>query len=270
MDTVITETFQPNTTIDDLARNWTVKKDIPSFDQGERDDYRRERCFLDVYYPENRKNVPVLIYFHGGGLTAGDKYGIIEESRLLNCIIVSPNYRLAPRAKCPDYIEDAAMAAAWVLHHIGEYNGDPENVFIYGQSAGAYLAAMLAADPKYLQHYGCKVEDIRGFIPISGEMMTHFRIREEQGVPATTPKIDEFAPLAFVRKDFPPLLLITGETGIELDCRPAENKLMRDLLVYNGNTTSSFFEMKSLTHSTIWTCINPWIRDFILRYMKSR
>ena len=132
MDTVVTEPFQPKTTIDDLARNWTVKKDIPYFDQGERDDYRRERCFLDVYYPENRKNVPVLIYFHGGGLTAGDKSGIIEESRLLNCIIVSPNYRLAPRAKCPDYIEDAAMAAAWVLHHIDEYNGDPENVFIYG------------------------------------------------------------------------------------------------------------------------------------------
>ena len=270
MNTVNAEPFQPVTSIDDLTGNWTVKKDIPYFDHPEKDDYRRERCFLDIYYPGNRQNVPVLIYFHGGGLTGGDKSGIIEETRLLNCIIVSPNYRLAPRAKCPDYIEDAAMAAAWVLRHIREYNGDPDNVFIYGQSAGAYLTAMLAADPKYLQHYGSSPADIRGYMPISGEMMTHFHIREEQGIPATTPEIDDFAPLAFVRKDFPPLMMITGETGIEMDCRPAENKLMHDLLVYNENTTSSFYEMKALTHSTIWTCINPWMRDFILKYLKTQ
>jgi acetyl esterase/lipase len=268
MDIVNRETFQPVTSINDLAANWTVKKDIPYCDGREKDDYRQECCVLDIYYPENRKNVPVLLYFHGGGMIGGGKHMIIEETRLLNCIIVSADYRLAPRAKCPDYIEDAAMAAAWVLRHISEYNGDPENVFIYGRSAGAYLAAMLAADPQYLQHYGCSPSQMRGYMPISGQMMTHAHVREEQGIPAVTPVFDEFAPMSFVRKDFPPMLMITGETGLEVDCRPAENKLMHDLLCFNGNTTSSYYEMKSLTHGTIWNCINPWMRNFIRKYLK--
>ena len=77
------------------------------------------------------------------------------------------NYRLWP-ATHPDHIEDAAAAFAWLHAHASEHGGNPDQVFVLGHSAGAYLAALLAVDGRYLGAHGLALSAIRGAIPVSG------------------------------------------------------------------------------------------------------
>ncbi|MFP6835065.1 MAG: alpha/beta hydrolase [Pseudomonadales bacterium] len=81
--------------------------------------------------------------------------------------VVSANYRLSPEATHPDHIEDAAASTAWVLSNIERFGGDPRNVYVTGHSAGAYLAALLVLDPRYLAAHGVTRSALRGSIPIS-------------------------------------------------------------------------------------------------------
>ena len=262
--------FSPETTFADVRDNWGFDRDIPYLPETEPDAYRRERCVLDAFRPrDGRAGLPVLVHLHGGGLTGGAK-GLNDVLQLLGCVQFTVEYRLSPRVECPAWIEDAAAAAAWVLRNAERYGGDPRRVFVYGESAGAYLASMLAADRRYLEAAGAAPEDFLGFASISGELMTHFLVRQANGVPNHIPVIDEFAPLHYIRADFPPFLMLTGGTGCEIDCRPAENKLMRDLLRFAGNRTSSYYELPSLTHGNVWYAVLPYLREFIKERLAAR
>src|SRR5262245_61986270 len=65
-------------------------------------------------------------------------------------------------------VQDCARAFAWLRAHVAEYGGDPERLFVSGQSAGGHLAALLALDPQYLRALEVPDGTIRGAIPISG------------------------------------------------------------------------------------------------------
>ena len=81
-------------------------------------DYERERCKLDVHLPAESKDFATLVWFHGGGLTAGSKDSkettkIVRGLTEAGLAVVVPNYRLSPKAAYPAYIQDAAAACAW-------------------------------------------------------------------------------------------------------------------------------------------------------------
>lgn len=198
--------------------NVSVQHDI-AYKSGETlSDYEKERCKLDVYSPKQRSAtlLPILVWFHGGGLEGGHKIGgtaFGESWAPQGYIVVVPNYRLFPKATYPAYLDDAAASVAWTIQHAAEFGGDPKQVFITGHSAGGYLCAQIAYEPMYLAAYNVKTSDLAGVIPISGQMFTHFTIRKERGVkdPGTTPVIDTDAPVFHVQKGLPPTLLIIGD-----------------------------------------------------------
>jgi len=97
-------------------------KDISYTAVNEQDAYRKERCRLDIYYPEDVKEFKTLVWFHGGGLEGGSK-GLREEFRNQGFAVVDVNYRLYPKVKCPGYLEDAALAVSWVFNNIAQYGG---------------------------------------------------------------------------------------------------------------------------------------------------
>lgn len=107
-------------------------KDISYAD--ETDAYRKERCKLDVYYPDTDKGFATLVWYHGGGLEGGSKE-LLEGFRRQGFAVVSVNYRLFPQAKCPDYIDDAAKALAWTFENIEKYGGDTDHIYVSGHSA---------------------------------------------------------------------------------------------------------------------------------------
>ncbi|MDF2932297.1 MAG: alpha/beta hydrolase [Chryseobacterium sp.] len=114
------------------------------------DAYINERCVLDIYVPKNIKNFPTIIWFHGGGLTGGQK-DIPEELKNKGVAVIGVNYRLSPKVNAPKYIEDAAAATAWVFKNIKKYGGSEKLIFITGHSAGGYLAIMVGLDKSYLK-----------------------------------------------------------------------------------------------------------------------
>ncbi len=212
------------------------------------DDYTNERCVLDIYYPENIKNYATIVWFHGGGLTGGNKEFPAELKEKGVCI-VAVNYRLYPKVKAPTYIEDAAAAVSWVFHNIENLGGDPSLIFISGHSAGGYLASMIGLDKSYLKKHNIDANDIAGLIPLSGHTITHFTVRKENGIPGTQPVVDNFAPLYHVRSDAPPLLLITGDRELELLGRYEENAYLMRMMKVVGHQRTKIYELDGYGHN---------------------
>jgi acetyl esterase/lipase len=211
------------------------------------DAYMKERCKLDVYVPENADSFTTVVWFHGGGLTAGEK-SIPERLKNKKLAVIAVNYRLSPKVKSPAYIDDAAAAVAWVFKNISKYGGDPKRIVVSGHSAGGYLTCMIGLDKHYLAAYGIDANAIQKLVPFSGQMITHFEIRKEHGIKDTTPVVDEFAPLFHVRADAPPLYLITGDRELEMLGRYEENAYMCRMMKLSGHKQTTLYELDGFDH----------------------
>ena len=233
-----------------FAQGYTTVNDVPYVSQNETDMYRKERCKLDVYYPEGVKNFPTIVWFHGGGLESGNK-SVPEQFKEMGIAVVAVNYRLYPKVKNPGYIEDAAQAVAWTLQHIAEYGGNPNRVYVSGHSAGGYLALILATDKKWMEAYGADCDKVRCYLPVSGQTVTHFTIRKERGLPNGIPIIDEYAPVNKTRKDTAPIYLITGGRDLEMADRWEENALFASVSKNIGNTKVTLHELEGFDHNTV-------------------
>jgi len=78
------------------------------------------------------------------------------------------DYRLYPQVRYPDFLVDCAQALAYALRESPRLGGDPKRVFVMGHSAGAYNAAMLALDPRWLRATGHAPAELAGWIGLAG------------------------------------------------------------------------------------------------------
>ncbi|MGK4568845.1 alpha/beta hydrolase [Flavobacterium sp. 3HN19-14] len=212
------------------------------------DKYINERCVLDLYYPKNQKNFATVVWFHGGGLTEGQKE-IPEALTKKGIAVIGVNYRLSPKVKSPAFIEDAAAAVAWTFKNIKDFGGSPELIFVSGHSAGGYLVAMIGLDKKWLRADEIDANQIAGIIPLSCQAITHFTIRKERGIADTQPVVDDLAPLSHVRADAPPLLLITGDREMEMLGRYEENAYLMRMMKVVGHKRTKLYEMQGYGHN---------------------
>ncbi len=228
---------------------YKILENIPYRTQEEQnnDAYIAERCKLDLYYPTNKKNFITVVWFHGGGITSGNKF-IPEKLKEKGIAVVAVNYRLSPKVKCPKYIEDAAATVAWTFNNIKNYGGNPDKIVVSGHSAGGYLTSMVGLDKKWLAEYNIDANKIAMLIPFSGHTITHMTIRKERGIPDTQPVVDEYAPLYHVRADAPPLILITGDREREMLGRYEENVYMWRMMKVAGHTKTKLYELDSFDH----------------------
>ena len=227
---------------------YTEAHDIPYKESEEA--YVKERCKLDIYYPEDTTGCPVVVWFHGGGLTQGNK-SFPWKLKEKGMVLVAVNYRLLPKVKINECLDDAAAAVAWVFREIGKYGGDKRKIFVSGHSAGGYLTAMIGLDKKWLARYQTDANEIAGLIPFSGQMISHFAYRDMKGIGNLQPTIDEYAPLFHVRKDAPPLVLITGDRNIELFGRYEENAYMWRMMKLTGHAETYLYEIDGHGHGSM-------------------
>ena len=211
------------------------------------DAYRQEMCVVDLYYPTEIKDFPTIVWFHGGGLTSGERY-IPEYLKNKGFAVVAVGYRLSPKVKAVDCIRDAAAATAWAFNSIENYGGSKRLIFVSGMSAGGYLAYMIGLDKEYLAAEGIDANKIAGLIPFSGHAITHFTVRQEMGIAGEQPIIDKMAPLYHVRADAPPLLIITGDRELELLGRYEENAYMMRMLKVAGHERVKIYELDGFNH----------------------
>ncbi|MDR1861183.1 MAG: alpha/beta hydrolase fold domain-containing protein [Bacteroidales bacterium] len=223
--------------------------DVPYYEESERqrDAYLSERCKLDIYYPAKASGVATIVWFHGGGLTCGQKF-FPQELKERGYCLVAVNYRLSPKAKCPAYIEDAAAAVAWVFRNIDKYGGSAERIFVAGHSAGAYLTGMLGLDRKWLQQRHVDADSIKALFILSATAITHYTIRNERGIPDTQPLIDEFALTYNIRPNTPPVFLMTGDRELEMAGRYEENAYLWRMMKVIGNKRTTLYEFDGYGH----------------------
>ena len=228
----------------------------------EPDVYARERCKLDVYHPVGASAAPAVVWFHGGGLTGGNR-SVPSALKGQGITVVAADYRLSPKAKAPAYIEDAAAAVAWTFKNIARYGGDTNRIFLSGHSAGGYLASLVTLDRRWLAVHSVDPDRLAGLVPFSGQSITHFAIREERGLARTRPLIDDLAPVYHVRKDAPPILLISGDRNHELLGRYEESAYFWRMLKEVGHPSVELLELQGYDHGQMADPAFPLLLRFI-------
>jgi len=230
------------------AQDYRMVSDI-SYTQ-KTDAYAQERLKLDVYYPTAAKDCPVVVWFHGGGLEAGQKE-IPAELKGKGYVVVGVNYRLLPKVTVDKILDDAAEAVAWVFRHAAEYGGDAKKIVITGHSAGGYIGMLLCLNKAWLANYNVDADDVMLYVPFSGQAVTHYNVRKMNGLQPLQVTIDEYAPIYWVRKDCPPLVLICGDRELELYGRYDENQYLARMMKLVGHKETYLYELDGHDHGTM-------------------
>jgi acetyl esterase/lipase len=132
---------------------------------------------VDVYQPEGKSNMPILVFFHGGGYTGSAR----DTSPLVHANImyffnkagflgINADYRLAPQFQWPSGGEDVRDAVAWVKENAKKYGGDTKRIYLLGHSAGASHVAQFTFDRRFQPSSG---PGIAGAILLSGRYNLH-------------------------------------------------------------------------------------------------
>ncbi len=100
---------------------------------------------VDVMSPSGGKDLPCIVYFHGGGWMTYDKSLFRSEAKHFaaeGAVVFNCNYRLAPRYSVADMEKDVAAAVDFAVSTAGSYGGNPKKIILAGDSSGAHLAAL--------------------------------------------------------------------------------------------------------------------------------
>lgn len=177
---------------------------------------------LDIYVPDNATNAPMILFFYGGSWQTGSK----EDYRFLGQAFASKgfitavaDYRLYPQVHYPDFVQDGALALHYIHTHAREYNGNVDNIYVAGHSAGAFIAMMLASDDTFHQKAKSQRRWIRGTIGIAGPY--DFLPFTDENIKALFSKRPdaETQPLNHITSRMAPVFLATGGDDDTVDPR---------------------------------------------------
>jgi acetyl esterase/lipase len=201
---------------------------------------------LDVYLPKRKTNgAPVVLFFYGGAWISGHRreYRFVGQALASRGIVVAiADYGLFPKHRFPEFVEDGAKAFAFLWRRLPDWGGDPQRLFVAGHSAGAYIAVMLACDPRYLREAGADISALAGAIGIAGPY-DFLPITHEQRIEifGGSDRV-ETQPIHCVDGRRPPMLLLTGERDVNvlprntlnLAARLRQHDCMVEEIVYEG------------------------------------
>ena len=114
---------------------------------------------------------PAVVFFYGGSWSSGDRadYRFVGEALAAQGILTMvADYRLSPEVRYPVFLQDSALATRWAFANAQKYGADPARIFVMGHSAGAYNAAMLALDKRWLGAVGLSPARLAGWIGLAG------------------------------------------------------------------------------------------------------
>jgi acetyl esterase/lipase len=232
-----------------------VVRDVPYL-QGAT--YADDKDKLDLYLPEGRRNAPVIVSYYGNQLMGGDKSEDAYVGRRFAAagfVTAVVNYRLSPAVSHPAHAQDAAASFAWAKRHIAEYGGDADRVFVIGYSAGGYLAALIATDPRYLAAHKLTPRDIRGVVPVSAFYWVERRgvaPDRDKRVWGTDPNVwIDASPAHHLDAVPPPMLILYAER--DEDWRRQQNVEVAAAIKAAGQTNVEIKMIADRNHATIWS-----------------
>jgi acetyl esterase/lipase len=118
---------------------------------------------MDIFQSRKSENGPVVIFIHGGYWDEGNKdmYALLGRNFAKKGVVtVIPNYTLSPNGNYDSMAKEVAAAIQWTSDNISKYNGNPDQIFLMGHSAGGHLISLVSTNPKYLK----STEMIKGIV----------------------------------------------------------------------------------------------------------
>ncbi|MBB6503664.1 acetyl esterase/lipase [Sphingomonas endophytica] len=168
---------------------------------------------LDVYAPcaPSTRPRPVVVFLYGGSWNSGTRAGYAFVGRALAAqgfVTIVPDYRLVPAVRYPAFVEDGAAAVRWTMAHAGEHGGNGRAVVLMGHSAGAYIAAMLAVDPRWL---GDERAAVKGLVGLAGPYdFAPFDVAASRAAFGRWPDPSDTQPVKWASAGDPAALLLYG------------------------------------------------------------
>lgn len=233
---------------------------------------------LDVYVPRDLQGLaPVVVFFYGGSWNNGNRadYAFIGEALASRGIIaVVADYRVYPQVRYPDFIDDAALTLAWTVKDIQRFGGDSKRLFVMGHSAGAYNAAMVALDSRWLAKQGLTPIILRGWIGLAGPYdfipIENPDVKPVFFFPDTPP---ESQPINHVTRAAPPALLIASHDDKIVNAVRNTAGMATKLRASGAAVTELYFDRTS--HATLIAAM-AWplrglapVLDNVERFVKS-
>jgi len=163
---------------------------------------------LDIFRPGGAGLSPVQVYIHGGYWISNDKkdcsyvaFGFVGAG-FVNVVI---NYDLVPGVTIAEQVRQCRAAIAWVHAHIGEYGGDPEQIYVTGHSAGGHLSVSLLTDPDIVPGRIKGVTSLSGLYDLEPVRLSF--VNEKLGL--SERDVVALSPLRLKPRDTAPRLLLT-------------------------------------------------------------
>lgn len=218
------------------------------------------RGLLDVYMPKTAHDAPLAMFFYGGGWEDGAKADYRFAAMALarrGIVTMVPDYRLYPDVRFPDFVGDGARAVRWARRNAVEFGADAKLLFLIGHSAGAYIAAMLTLERRWLDADSmaalCGTVGLAGpydFLPLrSGSLK---RIFAPAGGDLRTSQ-----PITFARGDAAPMLLLSGANDKTVGADNSR-RLAARIRALGGQAETRIYPRAG--HTTIIGAFSPLLR----------
>jgi len=209
---------------------------------------------LNVFKTRKSENNPVVIFIHGGYWTEGKKgtYGFLGRNFAKRDIVtVIPDYTLSPNGNYDTMAEEVATAIKWTVENIEKYNGNPNQIFLMGHSAGGHLIALVSTNPKYLENTdvikGIVLNDAAGLDMNS--YLEKYPPKKEHNYDVTWTKNPknwkDASPIYFLSEKTPPILMMTG-TKTYPSILTQNNVFVEKLNVYQPNVKIDYQTKKHI------------------------
>ncbi len=219
---------------------------------------------LNIWTPTEASDepLPVVVFIYGGGWRDGSKDQYAFVGRALasrGYMVVLADYRLYPDVKFPGFLEDSAKAVAWVHDNIAPLGGDPDRIFLSGQSAGAYNVMMLALDQQWLGRHGKTTDLIKGVAALAGPYDFYpFTSETTKNSFGSYDQPEMTQPVNFARADAPPLWLSTGVDDTQV--KPRNSRTLHDKILDLGGD-AEYTEYPDMDHIEIMMAISKPFRN---------
>jgi acetyl esterase/lipase len=210
----------------------------------------------DLYQPAGvppAEGWSLVVFFYGGAWNRGERadYRFVGEALAARGIVAMvADYRLHPEVKYPEFLHDCARALAFGFENAPRWNADAQRVFVMGHSAGAYNAAMLALDARWLGPTGRKAGELAGWIGLAGPYdFLPIRTPEVQAVFHHPDVPRDSQPIRHVVGASVPALLIVGDADQRVN--PLRNSVGLAHALRDAGAPVRLRQYPRLTHEAV-------------------
>lgn len=230
---------------------------------------------LDLYLPRNSDGPkPVVAFVTGGAWIIGYKaWGSLLGQQLAerDIIVACIDYRNFPQGTITDMVKDASQGISFVCNNIVDYGGDPNRIYLMGQSAGAHIAACALLNQAIKESEGesisWSVSQIKAYFGLSGgynlfNLVDHFHGRGLYrsvflSIMEGEQSLKQFSPEVMIQDPsvrsaislLPHIILFHGTADISIPSDSSKTfvdalqsaGVRADLILYNGKTHTDLF-----------------------------